>query len=153
MAHSTLEQSKPQQTKATGIGPDGQQPQTGQSKRLRQLANMIESEMSDLEPAKQRIKTLSMGGSYCDSAFRLTLTALSLTTFSFFAFHLGTEFRKEKGLIDCITADTQDQPVVGDLVADSETLNVSKHWLLLYYVHIGAGVYTILQIIVATVAF
>lgn len=42
---------------------------------------------------------------------------------------------------------------MGELVADSETLNVSKHWLLLYYVHIGAGVYTILQIIVATVAF
>ena len=37
--------------------------------------------------------------------------------------------------------------------ADEEAFNVSKHWQYLFYAHIGAGVYTIVQIIVATVAY
>jgi len=39
------------------------------------------------------------------------------------------------------------------LTNTSEIFNVSTRWLLIFYVNIGAAAYTIIQIIVATVAF
>ena len=151
MAHSSHEQSQSKPSSPQNV--TNQEESTSGNKLIR-LANRINEELSDMDrPSGNHIKTLTMGGSYCDSACRLVLTAVSLTTFSFFAFHMGTQFRKDNGLLECSVVSGQDQPLNGGFVEESDAFNVSKHWLLLYYVHIGAGVYTIMQIIVATVAF
>ena len=94
-----------------------------------------------------------MGGSYFDSTCRLLLVTISLTTFSFFAFHIATQFRAEKGLLDCLIKGGQDLPIASSVVTDKDIFNVSKNWLLLYYAHLGAGVFTVVQITVATVAY
>jgi len=42
--------------------------------------------ISDAESNRKKIKTAAMGGSYFDSACRLTCTVIALVAFSYFAF-------------------------------------------------------------------
>ena len=94
-----------------------------------------------------------MGGSFLDSACRSACTLIALTAFCYLAFYQADEYRKENGLTDCYTGDNVEQPLY-PLTAESGLIfNVSAHWQWLFYAHIGAAVYTIIQIIVATVAY
>ena len=123
--------------------------------RIRKLAKSFNNTASDAEqPTQKRIKTAAMGGSYLDSACRTVCTFIALTAFSFFAFYHAEEYRKENGLTTCYTLQTVEAPVQESLSeGDEDAFNVSKHWQYLFYAHIGAGVYTIIQIIVATCAY
>lgn len=98
-----------------------------------------------------------MGGSYFDSAFRLVWTVIALVAFCFIAFFAHTTYRFDKGLKECRTADDLDVPLVAD-GADGEPLgterfNLSDYWKIYYYAYIAACVFTIIQIVVATVAY
>ena len=122
--------------------------------RIRKLAKKLKENItSDAEqPTKKRIKTAAMGGSYLDSACRTVCAFITLIAFCFFAFYRSDEYRIENGLTVCYTMLTLEYPVY-PLVEKSETFNVSEHWQWLFYAHIVAGGYTIIQIVVATVAY
>ena len=87
-----------------------------------------------------------MGGSYPDSGCRMTWTVVSLTAFTYYAFYAATTEREEKELLDCFSRDGIKEPLSEDdpMIDDSDTYDISYHWKLLFYAHIGLSVLTII---------
>ena len=125
-------------------------------KLARQLSQQLQSDAEE-QFTQRRIKSALMGGSYLDCSCRLVCALVSLTAFSVLAFYYMSAYRDQNGLESCLTISSSDTPVSSSTLSqesnDDDTFDVSAHWRLLFQVHLGVTVYTIVQIIVATIAY
>lgn len=124
--------------------------------QIKQFAIAVtETVQTDPKQAQHKIKTAAMGGSYCDSACRLSCTLVSLSCFCIIAFYYATDYRAIEGLPDCYSIMSQDVPVSPSAYRNLErqAVNVSRNWMILYYFRIGAASSSLVQIMIATFAF